>query len=646
MNELTSVTEALKPSGHISQELDDEYGSLRSFRNYFLSKQAEWIKIFDKEEAFDFPHDFSKQFDEYRMMNSRIVELFDKSYESNLRAKDLVQELSKLKDFDEIIEANELVVTSYEKQKTIREGKDALSNILGLLAFMQASFQENLMKSNNEWEEFDSDTLGPLERVDSFPSGSIEWLKERQKGIGGSDVAAIIGAKSGSGRLNKSKKTLLKDKIETVTKSQHEQSGAERFFGPTGRGDAWERWILVQQMEKHPHHVAYCKDSFRVSKNHDFHANFDGLELNDNKMPCGVIEIKTASSTKGWGLQKDGADGVPGNYRAQVLHYMFCAGFSKGRICVVFNYSGDVLEYNFDFDKNPELKEEAERNARLSGEFMNKVCESREGEEHYTAKKIFCFPKVAYKNNDKGEENREAIFEEIAAYRGTDKAIIKKEFEDYGHSIDDEKTHEVFHELYQKNSKHDGEWTKRLASIDLETNGYYPSVGRIIQLGLIIEDLETGKIINIDKTFDIPDSAKNCEEAYGSTDIHHIDKESTKGLETFNDYEETGTLRRILLQPSTLILAHNSRFEKVFLSRYMHGFKKSLDKGIVRLLDTMSLSKRVEHVTDDYGNTVNAYAFRYHVYDNLDEEQHNAFQDALDTLKAFKEQRRIVKGLS
>ena len=137
-----------------------------------------------------------------------------------------------------------------------------------------------------------------------------KWLKARRKGIGGSDVAAILGISK-----YKSAFGVYVDKVSPVGEevdNVHTRFGKwletpikeefpKRFFAETGIK------ILVKE----------AKGMF-VHKTDPFVGTLDGL-VEHEAHGEGVLEIKTASERQ-WKEWEDGD--VPGEYYCQVQHYM------------------------------------------------------------------------------------------------------------------------------------------------------------------------------------------------------------------------------------------------------------------------------------------------------------------------------------
>ena len=134
------------------------------------------------------------------------------------------------------------------------------------------------------------------------------FLTQRKKGIGGSDIAAIIGVSQF--------KTAL-DVYLSKTTEQPEQQGEHLYWGHALENPIIDRFIqdtganVIRQpeMRRHPQHQWAI-------------ANADALIMNGDTIEA-ILEIKTSSAFKSreWGV--DDTDEVPIEYIAQVQWYMW-----------------------------------------------------------------------------------------------------------------------------------------------------------------------------------------------------------------------------------------------------------------------------------------------------------------------------------
>lgn len=155
--------------------------------------------------------------------------------------------------------------------------------------------------------------------VGEFEANSPEWHELRKSGLGGSDVAAVVGVSKWTSAyaLWASKSGLIPDDF-----SDSEAMEWGRLLEPV---------IREKFAAKHPDWtVINTKATFR-SQEHEFMlANVDGF-IDFGNDEWGVLEIKTAAYEDDW------VNGVPRYYETQVRHYMRVFGMSRGIVAVLFH---------------------------------------------------------------------------------------------------------------------------------------------------------------------------------------------------------------------------------------------------------------------------------------------------------------------
>ena len=136
-----------------------------------------------------------------------------------------------------------------------------------------------------------------------------DWKKERQKGIGGSDVAAVLGVSRW--------KSPLRLYLEKLGEIEPEQDNEYMLWGRKLEKLIIEHFIEVTGKE------VQKIDKILVHPEHDFMiANIDGYIPEEDA----VVEVKTASSYK---LDEWSGDNVPVEYVLQGQHYLAVTGCSK-----------------------------------------------------------------------------------------------------------------------------------------------------------------------------------------------------------------------------------------------------------------------------------------------------------------------------
>lgn len=165
-----------------------------------------------------------------------------------------------------------------------------------------------------------------------------EFLAQRRKGIGGSDISALLG-------LNpwKSSFELYLDKTgrleETLTPEQEERMKWGTILEDVIAKDYAEqngvRIQRINQQMSHPEHDCIVANIDRVVLDDGTRARFNGERvLGANK----VLEVKTANAfalnSEDWG--DEGSEIVPTNYWLQVMWYMGITQLPVADIAVLF----------------------------------------------------------------------------------------------------------------------------------------------------------------------------------------------------------------------------------------------------------------------------------------------------------------------
>lgn len=134
-----------------------------------------------------------------------------------------------------------------------------------------------------------------------------EWLEIRKLGVGGSDVAAIMG-------LSRYRSPFSVYAEKTGLYKPEDISGNPAVHW----GTVLEPVVGAEYARNHPDREVRRVDAVcRSLKRPWAQASLD-FEVRDPELGWGVLEIKTA----GWRMADDWADGVPVYYQTQVAHYM------------------------------------------------------------------------------------------------------------------------------------------------------------------------------------------------------------------------------------------------------------------------------------------------------------------------------------
>lgn len=163
---------------------------------------------------------------------------------------------------------------------------------------------------------------------------NAQWLEERRKGIGGSDVAAIMGMSPWKTpyQVYQEKRREVQDwsgNEATDWGKRMEPAIRQWYSDTTGRAVRLPEGILVHN--KYPFMLA----------------TLDGF-TDDRR----VVEIKTARSPKGWG--DPGTNEIPDYYLLQVQHYLVVTGFE---VCDVPVSIGGASPELYEVPEDQELQE-------------------------------------------------------------------------------------------------------------------------------------------------------------------------------------------------------------------------------------------------------------------------------------------------
>ena len=163
-----------------------------------------------------------------------------------------------------------------------------------------------------------------------------QWHEARKNGIGGSDVAALMG-------LNKYKSPLSLWLEKTGRAESPDLSGNDAIFW----GNALEPVIADRFQQEHPDWTVKEPNAMFVSKERPWaFANLDRIVI-DDQMKESVLEIKTV----GFRRASDWDNGVPLYYQTQVIHYMSVTGMKRAYVAVLIGgqeYREYVLEPDSD----------------------------------------------------------------------------------------------------------------------------------------------------------------------------------------------------------------------------------------------------------------------------------------------------------
>lgn len=161
----------------------------------------------------------------------------------------------------------------------------------------------------------------------------IDWLKERQKGIGGSDVAAILGMSPW-----RTPYQVWEEKTTPIDETAAEDDRPALYWGRV-----LEAPIRQAYADKTGRTVTKPAEAFVSSKYPFMRANLDGI-ADDGR----GVEFKTSSKSDGWG--EVGTDEIPDYYMTQVQHYLAVTGVKTADVAVLIG-GNDFRIYTVEADE-------------------------------------------------------------------------------------------------------------------------------------------------------------------------------------------------------------------------------------------------------------------------------------------------------
>ncbi|MCX5112177.1 YqaJ viral recombinase family protein [Streptomyces sp. NBC_00378] len=176
-----------------------------------------------------------------------------------------------------------------------------------------------------------------------FEPGTDEWHAARAAGIGGSEIAAVMGISPYESRFSlwHRKQGLIapvEESEEMYWGKVHEPAICDRF------ADLHPDWAVCESGT-----YAAVERPWQI-------ANPDRVLHPMNKpeewIPPAVLEAKTARDDHGWG--KPGTDDIPVHYRAQCLWYMDVLGARTCHVAVLIAGS-EFREYVVEYDETDAL---------------------------------------------------------------------------------------------------------------------------------------------------------------------------------------------------------------------------------------------------------------------------------------------------
>jgi putative phage-type endonuclease len=171
--------------------------------------------------------------------------------------------------------------------------------------------------------EYESTRLGTATFTGSFEPNTPEWHELRAKGIGGSDVASIMGTSP----------FMKEEKLFALKTGQLISDNSEGVSFAMHMGNLYEPIIQRRFAESNSDlKVWNTKGSWKADHDEFQLANIDGLYAKAGEdTPTGVLEIKAVSSDHGWETEP------PIYYRQQALWYCDTFGLKEAKFAILIN---------------------------------------------------------------------------------------------------------------------------------------------------------------------------------------------------------------------------------------------------------------------------------------------------------------------
>ncbi len=176
-------------------------------------------------------------------------------------------------------------------------------------------------------------------------SDRAEWLAERRKGIGGSDIASVFNVGYGCARR------LFYDKRDVPLDFPREETDAMAL------GTFLEPWFAEKYAKRSDRHIGVLTQGAMVHPSvPELRVNVDRVIFADpgeNSPGSGVLEIKSVGRAMFYKIKREG---LPEDYILQLQHGMLVTGCTWGSFAIGSRDSGELLWW--DVDRSEALHQE------------------------------------------------------------------------------------------------------------------------------------------------------------------------------------------------------------------------------------------------------------------------------------------------
>lgn len=278
--------------------------------------------------------------------------------------------------------------------------------------------------------------------------------------------------------------------------------------GSALRGDLWEPWIIRSAGEVLGIDVWANKGTYTDGSRH---VNLDGFTLDDQAQVARVVEAKTSSHPEGWG------DTVPDGYALQTQHY------------------GDFFE--------------VEQSALLVANL---------NDERLVIWEVPLDHRVSAGKDSPKKLGEDFSYADVRPYA---EGMVAKWVEDGKRSLP--KTRRTFRDTPAVRDSWNAALSRGIVLADLETTGYSPDKGHIIEVALM--RIDGGREVErFHRFYGVP--ADHAEwNGTGPEDVHHISRGDVEGLPVLIESPDEARAIREFIGDSVLV-AHNAAFEDKWLS--------------------------------------------------------------------------------
>jgi putative phage-type endonuclease len=158
-----------------------------------------------------------------------------------------------------------------------------------------------------------------------------KWLKERQKGLGGSDASSVTGMNPYKTNIQLWEEKTGRRVAEDISEKEYVKYGTE----------AEQHLRELFKLDYPKYEVTSEENNIIKHKEYPFlFASLDGQIVDTETGEMGVLEIKTTNILNSMHKEK-WKDKIPDNYYIQILHYLMVTGYSFAKLVAQLKYSDE-----------------------------------------------------------------------------------------------------------------------------------------------------------------------------------------------------------------------------------------------------------------------------------------------------------------